>query len=113
MKLIEFFEDSVMSEMRTTVMDVLTPLAARGVESVSLPALMMKLEDINPGIVMDRDIAMRILDPSAIRLISKVEGDRVYLDQPSKISSNRNEKEAVKAEKRVNKMATKAAKKRV
>lgn len=115
MRLFELFDDysSVLSQMRSTVMDILTPVAANGVESVSLSALMKKLEEVDAGIVLDRDLALKILNPDIIRLITKVEGDRVYLDQPSKISSSSNERETIKKVKRVKKMATKAAKKRI
>lgn len=115
MRLCEFFgeTDSLTDDMRSSILDILTPLASKGREFVSLSAVTKKLEELHPGISIDRDIAMQVLDPMEVKIITKIEGDKVYLAQPSPISSASNEKEAKKKADKVKDMAAKGAKKSV
>lgn len=85
MLLCELFGDdsvNVVDEMRSMMIDVLTPLAANQVPYVTVQQVIDRLQEIRSGVRVDRAMVMTILDPNAVEMIDKIEGDRIYLTTP-------------------------------
>ncbi len=121
MSLFELFDDDapereggVVSGFRTTIMDILVPLAANGVPYVTVQQVVDKLRDQRSGVAVDRSLIMTVLDPEKAELIKKIEGDRIFLQNPNAATSNvekKKKEDAEKAEKRTfDKAATQAKK---
>lgn len=91
MLLFELFDTdgpSIKTDLQQSVIDVLTPLLANKVPFVSVQSIIDNLKQTRPGILIDRALVMSLLDPEAIQSISKVEGDRVYLQGPDEESAD-------------------------
>jgi hypothetical protein len=87
MRLFELFSDDagegdMISTLRQDAIDMLMPLAAQKVPYVSVQAIIDKLRTYATGITIDRALVMQILDPNAVKLITKIEGDKVYFTLP-------------------------------
>ncbi len=81
MKLSELFKPDgpMIEQLRNQVMDHLTPLVARGVEFVTVQDIQDTLTDNRTGLFIDRPLIMQILDPNVVKIIKKIQGDRIYL----------------------------------
>jgi hypothetical protein len=119
MLLLEIFEQkpeggSVVQELRDSMLDMLMPLAAQGVPYVSIQAIVDKMGELESGVSVDRALVMHVLDPAEVKMITKIEGDRVYfaLNNPGEgDSDNANgEAEAQKNAEKVSSMAVSQAK---
>ena len=75
-------EDSVINHLRSQVMDYLTPLAVQKVESISIQDIEDILKQARSGLIIDRGLIMQLIDPNDCKLVSKIEGDTVYLTLP-------------------------------
>ena len=75
-------ESSLLDRLRIQVMDYLTPLAAKRVEYIPIQHVADILADYRSGLIIDRGLIMQIIDPNTCKLVSKVEGDKVYLTLP-------------------------------
>lgn len=87
MKLFELFADAagdgdMISTLRQDAIDMLMPLAAQKVPYVTVQAIIDKLRTYETGITIDRALVMQILDPNAVKLVTKIEGDKVYFTLP-------------------------------
>jgi hypothetical protein len=87
MRLHELFEDDdgdtgVVQELRDAILDMLTPLAAQGVQKVSIQAIIDKLRDVHSGVAIDRALVLHVLDPQQVKMITKIEGDSVFFNLP-------------------------------
>jgi hypothetical protein len=97
-----------------SIMDMLTPIAASGVEYVTFQQVIQKLKTIPSGLHIDRELIMQALDPNQLPLIKKIEGDKIYLN-PSlsgperSVSDQQAEKEQSQIAKTATKQAIKAA----
>lgn len=86
MHLFELFDENprdMIHEIRSSITDFLTPLAANGVPYVSMDAIIDKLRDLNTGIEIDKALVMQALDPNEAKMVTKLEGDRVYFQVPT------------------------------
>lgn len=95
MRLDELFDSgtSIKSGLQQATIDILTPLLANKVPFVTIQSVIDNLRASRPGIVIDRALIMKILDPNQIQSISKIEGDRIYLQSPDEDSVNSAEDE--------------------
>jgi pyridoxine 5'-phosphate synthase PdxJ len=73
-------DDSVMDPVRNAVIDILTPLAANGVQFVTVQQIMDKMADADTGVAVDRSLLMSILDPDQVKIVKSIEGDRINLN---------------------------------
>ena len=86
MRLFELFDDGpldVTDDIKQSLMDILTPMVASRVPFVTIQQVIDKLRQLRTGLSIDRNLIMSMLDPDKIKIISKIEGDRVYLANPS------------------------------
>jgi hypothetical protein len=97
MRLDELFNsgESIKSSLQQATIDILTPLLANKVPFVTIQSVIDNLRTSRPGIVIDRALMMNILDPNQIRSISKIEGDRIYLQYPHEdyVNSSKDEEQ--------------------
>ena len=116
MRLVELFDidsDNVTDGLRNAILDVLTPLAARDVESVTLQWIADTLRDMKSGMVVDRALIMTLLDPNAVKLVKEIDGDRVYLSTPTTPETEKAEEEEQKDKEKLEKKASDQAKKEI
>lgn len=104
------FEDDIIGSMRSEILDALTPLAVNGVPSISIQSVAKKLAKMRSGIVIDRDLILKILDPDEVKMIVKIDGDNVYFKLPQK-NSKTSQDQAEKDKETVSRTAAKQAKK--
>jgi hypothetical protein len=83
MLLLEIFDEkpkggSVVQDLRDSMLDMLMPLAAQGIPYVTVQAIVDKMSELDSGVSVDRALVMHVLDPAEVKMISKIEGDRVY-----------------------------------
>lgn len=116
MLLIELFDKPVLDpvdDLRKKVMDVITPFAANDVPFISINQIVDKLNGVNSGLAIDRALVMHILDPEKIKLIKKIEGDRIYLSVVQGDDNAYSDEEEKSNEDKVKSSATKQASKAV
>ncbi len=114
MLLFELFDDIDMIEyLRWQVLDYLTPLAAKDIKSVPIADIEQFLMDVKTGLVVDRGLIMRVLDPDLCKLVDSIDRDTIYLVKPiDKLNAKSEEREEQDKERLANK-ATDVAKKAV
>jgi hypothetical protein len=119
MRLFELFamdEDDNSGDMQTSLrndaIDMLMPLAAQGVPFVTVQAVQQKLGQNGSGIDIDRNMIMTLLDPNEVKLVTKIEGDKIYFQIPDADSRKVDDTQKVKdAEKTADKGTKQAVKK--
>jgi hypothetical protein len=129
MRLLELFPDSadqdgqqdvpsegVMTQkIRQAALDVITPYLGSNVPFVTMQVLIDRLSSARFGIVITPALIQQILDPNQVKAIDRIEGNRIYLEQPNKdmparaVDQDQKEKDRAK----VGDMATKQAAKAV
>ena len=112
MRLYEIFDDSpldITNDMRQNIMDVLTPMVASKVPFVTIQQVIDKLRQLRTGVSIDRNLIMSMLDPDKIKIISKIEGDRIYLSSPTSPTRSLNKNDEQKEKEHVADMAKKQA----
>jgi hypothetical protein len=90
--------NSIMSQVRNAVVDILTPLVSNGITYVTVQQVLDKLKNSGTGVDIDRSMLMQILNPDQVKLVSSIEGDRVNLnngdgDSQRAITQNQKQKE--------------------
>lgn len=102
MRLDELFDDgekTMVDQLRNQVMDYITPLAAKDVDFIPMQDVQDILRQARTGLVIDRGIVMRILEPNECKLVDRIEGDKIYLSLPvDEISARSQEDEEKEAE---------------
>jgi hypothetical protein len=113
MLLCELFDvDNLPGDLRQTAMDFLTPMAAQKVPFVTMQQMADQLRHAQTGIVIDRGLLMDILDPNEVKIVKKIEGDRIYLTPPDPGRDAENSKDdAEKNQQKIAKSAVDTAKK--
>lgn len=120
MILLELFDEqdsNVLDGLKTDIIDILLPLVANNVPFVTIEQVMTKLRDKHIGIIIDRAIVTELLDPSNVRIVSRIEGNKIYFDLPDdgeihRTSPEEKEKDDKKVEKSAREQAKKEIKKR-
>jgi hypothetical protein len=83
MLLFELFSDnSLTNGLKQAALDYLTPLVAHSVPYITIQSMIDELRKLNSGLTIDRAFVLNLLDPSNIDIISKIEGDRIYISKP-------------------------------
>jgi hypothetical protein len=85
MLILELFPSGgeAMNRMRQDALDVITPYLGQDVPFVTVNQVIDGLRSTNQlGIVIDRSLIMDLLDPDEVKAITKIEGNRIYLNQP-------------------------------
>ena len=115
MLLRELFDDSlnITDEIRDYVMDVLTPMVAAHVPFVTVQQVIDKLREMRIGVSIDRGLIMSVLDPDKIKIIKKIEGDRIYFNDPEAPLRSINDKDEEKEKEHVEDLAGDQAKKEI
>ena len=80
MRYYEIIKESSSESFKVAILDLLTPIAASGVEYVTFKQLAQKLKSIPSGLHIDRALIMQILDPNEFPLIKSIEGDKIFLN---------------------------------
>lgn len=112
MRLFELFDDGpldVTDEIKETLMDILTPMVAANVPFVTIKQIVEKLRQLRTGLVIDRNLIMTVLDPDKIKIISKIDGDRVYLNNADSPNRSLKKDDKEKEAEHVDDLATKKA----
>lgn len=113
MRLYELFDDSlnIPHDIQEYLMDVLTPMVATHVPFVTVQQIIDKLRDMQTGVSIDRGLIMKVLDPDKIKIIKKIEGDRIYFNDPDAPISSANKDTEKNNKKTLAKMAMSKIKK--
>lgn len=72
----------LVSKLRQACIDALMPLAAQGLPYVTIQAIIDKLKQQHAGIDIDRALIMQVLDPDQVKMVTKIEGDKVFFKMP-------------------------------
>jgi len=116
MRLFELFDDGpldVTSDLKNSLLDILTPMVASKVPFVTIQQIIDKLRQLRTGLTIDRNLIMTLLDPDQIKIISRIEGDRVYLSNPNGPDRSLTKDDKEKDKDHVNDMATQQAQKQM
>jgi hypothetical protein len=114
MLLKELFDDGsldVENDIKQNLMDILTPMVAAHVPFVTIQQIIDKMNQFNMGISIDRSFIMNLLDPDQIKIIDKIEGDRVYLTNEQSPDRSLGKDDEEQEEEHVEDMAKKQASK--
>ena len=104
---------NVVDEMRSMVIDVLTPLAASKVPYVTVQQIVDRLQEVRSGVRIDRSLIMTILDPNTVQMVDKIEGDRIYLMNPQPDAMAQREEDEEANKEKVRQKANQQAQKQV
>lgn len=106
-------EGDLIHDLRQSIMDILTPLASQGVPFVTVQSVMDQLNQLRSGIAIDRNLVMTVLDPEKVKMITKIEGDRIYFTVPTADPRKVDDNQAEKDKDHVNQQAQKQAEKNI
>ena len=105
---------SIANRLKQAALDIITPLLAHRVPLITVQNVIDELRDTRSGIVVDRSLVMKLLNPMKVKAVSKIEGDRIYLSPPDEGPAAQNSKdEAENNIQNVKDKAIKQAKSRV
>jgi hypothetical protein len=119
MRLDEIFADApddglgVTGQLRQALLDLLTPMTANGVPFVTVQQVMDELWDHRSGLHIDRALIMNLLNPAQVRIVKKIEGDRIYITTPTPDQRDVSADEKEREQERLEDKATKQAKKNI
>ena len=116
MRLDELFDDgplNVTDDLAEDVMEILTPFAVAKVRYVTIQQIIDKLSQLGTGLSIDRGLIMDMLDPNKIKLVKKIEGDRIYLAVPGSEQREVDDDQAEKDAEHVSKQAAQQAQKSI
>lgn len=109
MRYFELINESTSDSFVQKILDLLTPIAAQGIEYVTVSQLIQKLSSIASGLYIDRELIMSVLDPNKLPLIKSIEGDKVYLTKMAGPGRSVSDQQADKEQETIHKTATKQA----
>lgn len=106
-------DGSLIDDLRQRVMDYLTPLAAKSVEFIPIQHVADILHSANAGVVIDRGLVLRLIDPNDCKLVKEIQGDKVYLQLPMDDMSVKAEQDEEKDRDKIAKTAKQQAQKEI
>lgn len=112
MLLRELFDDkpvNLVDDLRALMIDILTPLAANQVPFVTVQQIVDRLREVRSGARVDRNLVMTVLDPNEVKVVKKIEGDRVYLALPVRDEVSKTEDDEEREKERIRGKAQKQA----
>lgn len=108
MRIGDLFESDMVGALRQQVIDFLIPLVSHNIDYVTVKEIESMLIDAKTGLTIDRALVMQVLDPTRVKPIKKIEGDKVYLSVTAGMNSDAKSEE--ESEKEAEKISDKAAK---
>jgi len=102
---------TVSQRLQQTALSVIIPMLAHNVPFVTVQSIMDELRSTRPGIFVDRALIMDLLDPDKVKAVTKIEGDRIYLQAPEEDEHKAGEDETAKDVDKIKKNAIQQAKK--
>lgn len=112
MFLFELFADPPLNldqSLSNMIANALAPLAASGVPHVSIDAVIDKLRQANTGLRIDRAMAVQLCDPTKMKFVKSIEGDKLILNEPNIEQAGQQEEDAEKKQEQIKAGATKQA----
>lgn len=110
MRYIELLEsDDSFGNLASVAMDILTPLASNGIQSVEIDKVIEKLQKIPSGFKIDRPLILKLLDPNRFPLVKKIEGNTIYFDEPPKSGRAVSDEDKASEQAKIAKKATQQA----
>ncbi len=112
MLLRELFDDkpvNLVDDLRALMIDILTPLAANQVPFVTVQQIVDRLREVRSGARVDRNLVMTVLDPNEVKVVKKIEGDRIYLALPVSDEVSKTEDDEEREKERIRGKAQKQA----
>lgn len=103
-------EPSMLAQLRREALDMLTPRAAHRQKYVTVQEVIDHLRELQTGLAIDRGLIMDILDPDQVEIVSKIEGDKIWLGIPQPDDKKSAEEEVSDAEALENDAQKQAAK---
>ena len=103
----------MLDTLRQQIMDYLTPLVAHKVDFVPIQDIEETLRSYRTGLTIDRGLVMELLDPNSMKLVKKIEGDKVYLNVIAAMNSAKTANDKQRDAEKVSDLATKQAKKEI
>ena len=91
------------------ILDMLTPLAAQGIDYVTIDQIIQKFKTSPSGMLVDREMIMSLLDPNKFPLIKSIEGDKLFLTTRVGPTRSVNDKQADKEQEQIKTSATNQA----
>ena len=117
MHLFELFDNpghDLEGELRTSIMDVLTPLVAQGVPYTTIDSIIDELQKQgSTHLRIDRALVMQLCDPNDMKIVKSIEGDRLNFTLPEPDIAADTEAEDEKDKEKVHKDAVKQARKKI
>jgi len=104
-------ESGMMDSLRARLMDYLTPLVVRKVAYVTVTDIAETLREYRTGFTIDRSFIMELINPDEMKIVKKIEGDKVYLDFVEAANSEISAEEKQREEDKIKNTAAKQAKK--
>ena len=89
--------------------NIQAPMVAKEVPFVTIKQVIDKLHNFRTGLSIDRNLVMSMLNPDKIKIISKIEGDRIYLSNPMGSTRSLKKDDKQKEKEHVEDMAKKQA----
>lgn len=118
MLLLELFDDSendddqsvpshgeMRQQLRQAALDIITPMLGQNVPFVTMKQIVDSMSGARFGIVITPALIMDILNPDEVKAVSKIEGDRIYLQDPSSTDREVNKDQAEQDAEKVSDMA--------
>lgn len=97
----------MLRRLRQAALDVIAPLLGQNVPFVTMKQMIDALSDARSGIVINPALVMQILDPDTVKAVSKIEGDRIYLQAPTGIEHDVDQDQKKRDDEHVSDMAVK------
>jgi hypothetical protein len=117
MLLRELFEDNgsgdMMTGLRQQVLDYLIPMVSHDVEFVTVQDIESMLRDSRTGLTIDRGLVMQVLDPTKVKMVKKIEGDKVFLSVTAAMTNTSSDDQQEKQADDLNTKATAQAVKNI
>jgi hypothetical protein len=113
MLLIELFDSGgrMTNRLRQAALEVITPLLGQKVPFITVQQIVDALRNENLGLVIDRALVMKLLDPNEVKAVAEIKGDRIYLAKPAPPDQEQNAEDEQKQKADVSKAAQQQAKK--
>ncbi len=115
MFLVELFDsgNDMMNKLRQEALEFITPMLGQDVPFVTVNQVIDALSNGKLGIAINRALVMKILDPDELQAVNKIEGDRIYLNEPDSPQNARSENDKEKEAEHVSDVAKKQAAKNI
>ena len=99
----------MMQQLRQSALDLITPILGQNVPFVTVQQVIDGLSAARFGVVITPGLVMDILNPDQVKAVSKIEGDRIYLNKPGVDTNNRevDQRQQVQDKKHTSDMAIK------